>query len=378
LNFYYCFLFVCLSASLSAQGNAWSIQFAISPGKLIKHSEKMDYKPTGFSQFVELNLTYHTQGKSDWENHYNLPRMGLGLRYLDLGQPSEILGNGYAFFPFIDFGFFEKQKSSLRFMIGCGLAYLDKIYHIKYNSHQTAIGSHWNNLTSFQFRYEHQFYKTNFLFAGISLSHISNGAYQAPNLGLNFVSAKFGYSFHLKQSASSVISSTTSAIQSSYSKYSWSIEYGMTLKEGRTPGGPKFLIQWYMLDAGYQYNGFKSWRLGFEIENNNLDSYFSSYSETRENKKAASSDGLRINSYLAHQWLFGNIGLTFRTGYEFKRNNNLDGYPIATKLDLCYVMPFQLISHVRPYLGFSLKAHLDTAEYIGVIAGLRFHKKKTI
>ncbi len=341
----------------------------------------MEFKPSSITQFLELNLTYHTQGKRIWEKQYNLPRMGLGLRYLDLAQPSEILGNGYTFFPFIDFGLFQKQTSSLRFMIACGFAYLDKIYHIKYNPHQTAIGSHWNNLTSFQFRYEHQFYKSNFLFAGISLSHISNGAYQAPNLGLNFVSATFGYSYHFKQSRSSANllaqSEILSVIPTMYSKYSWGVEYGMTLKEGNTPGGPKFLIQWYMLDFGYQYNDYKSWRLGLEIENNNLDSYFASYSETSINKKAASADGLRINSYLAHQWLFGNIGLTFRTGYEFKRNNNLDGYPIATKLDLCYVMPFQLISHVRPYLGFSLKAHLDTAEYIGLMAGLRFNKKKT-
>jgi hypothetical protein len=155
-----------------------------------------------------------------------------------------------------------------------------------------------------------------------------------------------------------------------------SIEYGITLKEGQIPGGPKFLIQWYMLDVGYQYNDYKSWRFSIEVEQNNLDAYFASYSETRENKKAASKEGTRINTYLAHQWLFGNVGMTFRTGYEFRRNKSLDGYPIATKLDLCYIMPFQLLYHLRTYVGVSLKAHLDTAEYIGAMAGLRFHKKK--
>lgn len=344
----------------------------------------MNFTPGGFAHFAELDFTYQTQGKREWETYYKLPRMGFGLRYLDPGQPSEILGHGFAFFPFIDFGFLQRKNSSLRFMIGCGLTYLEKIYHIKYNSEQTAIGSHWNNLTTFQFRFEQRMIHSQFLFAGISLSHISNGAFQAPNLGLNFVSATLGYSFPfvpVKRKTTVSDSSTFSSGKSFFpSKQSTSlsvaIEYGLTLKEGHTPGGPKFVVQWYMVDLGYQYNDYKSWRLNLEMERNNLDTYFASYSENRENKKEAASDGLRINCYLAHQWLFGNIGLTFRTGYEFRTNKSLDGYPIATKLDLCYIMPFQLTSYIKPYLGFSLKAHLDTAEYIGVMLGFRFQKMK--
>jgi hypothetical protein len=340
----------------------------------------MNFTPDGIAHFVEFDVTYQTQGKRDWETYYKLPRMGLGIRYLHPGQPTEVLGHGFAFFPFMDFGFFQRKNSSLRFMIGCGLAYLDKIYHIKYNSEQTAIGSHWNNLTTFQFRFEQKIHNTQYLFAGISLSHISNGAFQAPNLGLNFISGTLGYSFQLKENTKTSLnpdSAKTNSIKHNASlNLSAAIEYGLTLKEGRTPGGPKFLVQWYMIDLGYQYNNYKSWRLNLEIEQNNLDTYFASYSENRENKKEAASDGLRINCYLAHQWLFGNIGLTFRTGYEFRTNKSLDGYPIATKLDLCYIMPFQVTSYIKPYLGFSLKAHLDTAEYIGVMLGLRLQKMK--
>src|SRR6185436_15842892 len=106
------------------------------------------------------------------------------------------------------------------------------------------IGSHWNNLTTFQFRYEHVLYKKNFLAGGVSLSHISNGAFKAPNLGLNYISAILGYSFHFKPYVFSTSSTTLSAISSVSSMISASVEYGITLKEGQIPGGPKFLIQW--------------------------------------------------------------------------------------------------------------------------------------
>ena len=394
MNSYFGLLFCFLSALLSAQESNLSVQIAQSPGMLIKHTRKMNFNPTGLSQFTELNLTFHTKGKRAWESYYHLPRLGLGLRYLDLGKPSEILGTGYAFFPFIDFGFFQKQQSSFRFMIGCGLAYLNQTYQIKGNPSQTAIGSHWNNLTTFQFKYEHSLYKTHFLSAGVTLSHISNGSFKAPNLGLNFVSVTFGYAYHFKSSELSFSSdssaksaflsafpfdsSASSAFPSAFpSALSWMLEYGMTLKEGKIPGGPKFLIQWYMLDFGYQYNEYKSWRFGVELENNQLDAYSASYSEIRENKKAAAPEGRRYNFYLAHQWLFGDVGLTFRTGYELKSIHS-NTYPIATKLDLCYIMPFQLMTSVRPYIGFSLKAHLDTAEYIGAMAGFHFYKMKSV
>lgn len=357
-----------------AQENTWSIQISDSPGKLIKHTDKFKFKPSGLSRFYELDVMYHTQGRQDWEIYNRLPRIGLGVRYMHLGAPSEILGDGFSFFPFIDFGFFQKKKSSLRLKMGTGLVYLNKTYHIKYNSSQTAIGSHWNNLTTFQCRYEHALIKMHFLSAGISLSHISNGAFKAPNLGLNFISAIFGYSFHFQPATKKLALSTPEDVNPHFfepdnssvnSTISMSVEYGITLKEADIPGGPKFFVQWYMLDVGYQYNNYNSLRLSVDLEQNRLDIY-----------KEPLSDGKRLNIYLAHQWLFGDVGLTFRAGYEFIKFKKLNNYPIVSKLDLCYIMPFQLLQYARPFLGFSLKTHLDTAEYIGVMAGIRYHNNK--
>lgn len=361
-----------------AQGKKWSVQFAVLPGKLLKHSEKMKFIPSGYSKFMELDLAYQTQGKKRWERYYHYPRIGFGFRYLDFGAPVNVLGKGVSFYPYLDLGFFQRANFSGRFIIACGLAYLDHPFHIKNNPLQTAIGSKWNNLTNFQLRFEHKFLQNKLLYTGVSLSHISNGAYQAPNLGLNFLSVILGLAFDSHRPVDDFRSGkiVKEDFSRNLTKFSFSIETGLTLKEIRIPGGPKYLISWYMLDAGYQYNDFKSWRLSLDIEKNHLASYFSDYTELRPNKKSASKDGLRLNAYLAHQWLFGNIGLTIRTGYQFLRKISLDDYPVVTKLDLSYIVPYSIKNTIKPYVGVSLKTHFGTAEYIGLMAGLRIHNEK--
>ncbi len=376
MKFYLFFiLFLFDFATAYTQNNNWSFQFNYLPGKLFKHSDKMLFNPNGLSQFAEFNIQYQTKGEKAWQQFYKCPKLGLGFRYLHFGSPSQILGSGYSVSPFIDFSLKEFNNSSLRFKISCGLAYLEKTYHLKNNPLNTAIGSHWNNLTSFQLVYEWRIHNSNLLSAGICLSHLSNGAFKAPNLGYNFISAALGYSFQLKAFAKDSKSVADLDVKPSKgSAYSLETQYGISLKEGIIPGGPKFLIQWYFFDIGYQYNPFKSFRIAAEIENNNIDSYFASYSEVKPNKKSAGKDDWSINTYLAHQWLFGPVALSFRVGYEFNRAKTIEYSPFISKLDLYYVVPFHFLQNIKPYVGFSLKAHLDTAAYIGILGGIRFYK----
>jgi hypothetical protein len=226
--------------------------------------------------------------------------------------------------------------------------------------------------------YEHPFNKSNKISAGICFSHISNGAFKAPNLGYNFVSVSLAYSFPLKsldpKSTLDKLDQDPILESIPQSLFSFESHYGLSLKEAVIPGGPKFLIQWYFIDVGYQYNPYKSVRLAAELENNNIDSYFSSYSELKPNKKSAGKDDWSFNTYLAHQWLFGSISLAFRMGYEFNSTKTIEYSPFITKLDLGYIFPYTILSNIRPVLGFSLKAHLDTAAYIGLLAGFRYTK----
>lgn len=375
---FFCLYFFISPNLIYSQGKNWSVQFSALPGKLIRHTEKMKFNPSGYSKFLELDIVYQTNQLNSWEQFYNFPRIGFSLRYLNLGEPNAILGHAYSFAPFLDLGFLQEKNYSFRFLIACGLAYLNRPYQINRNPLQTAIGSNLNNMTSFQLRFEHKILKNQLLFAGIALSHLSNGAYQSPNLGLNYLSGILGLGFVSNRPEIDNSEKSNCFKIPKRSKFSYVLETGMTLKESRIPGGPKFLINWYALDFGYQYHDYKSWRLSAELENNHLASYFSDYSEVKPNKQSAWTDGLRFNTYLAHQWLFGNLSMSCRMGYQFLRNISLGDYPVVTKLDLSYIVPVSIIKNLNPYFGLSLKTHFGTAEYIGVMTGLRLHLDKKI
>lgn len=369
----FCLIFSC---HLTAQFSNWTLQAAYVPGKLSKHTEKMLYDPSGIASFAELDLVYQTQGNFAWERYYKLPRYGISMRYLDLGKPREILGDGFSIAPYMDFGFLQHRTYSIHFLIACGLAYLNLPYDIKTNSRQTAIGSHWNNHTSFQIRVEHSFLTKHALFLGASLSHTSNGAYKSPNLGLNYLSGVVGIGLNSQkqQTYERLQDNLVSEIDKGDPHFSFQLEWGATWKETRIPNGPKYLINYWTTDFGYQYTNYKSWRIAVDMENNHLASYFSDYTELRNNKKQAAKDGLRLNVYGGHQWLFGGISLSLKAGYQFLRNISLDDYPVVTKLDLCYLVPYAFLNRVKPYLGISLKTHFGTAEYIGVMVGLRLDR----
>ena len=370
------FIHCIFSCQLIAQVSNWTIQAAYLPGKLSKHTEKMLYDPRGIANFAELDFVYQTQGSFAWERYYKLPRYGVSMRYLDLGKPHEILGNGFSIAPYMDFGILQHQSYSFHFMIACGLAYLNLPYDIKTNSLQTAIGSHWNNHTSFQIRFEHTLMKKHAVFFGMSLSHTSNGAFKSPNLGLNYLSGVLGIGLETQKQKTyeRLQNIQVSESEKGATHFSFQLEWGATWKETRIPNGPKYLINFWTSDIGYQYTNYKSWRLAVDIENNHLASYFSDYTELRKNKKQAAKDGLRLNVYGGHQWLFGGISLSLKAGYQFLRNISLDDYPVVTKLALCYLVPYAFLNRVKPYVGISLKTHFGTAEYIGVMAGLRLDR----
>lgn len=366
--------FICFQ--LSAQFSNWSLQAAYVPGKLLKHTEKMLYNPSGIASFTELNLVYQTQGNYSWESYYKLPRYGISMRYLALGKPQEVLGEGFSLAPYMDFGILQHKNYSFRFLIACGMAYLNLPYDIKTNSLQTAIGSNWNNHTSFQIRFEHSFLQKHAVFLGMSLSHISNGAFKSPNLGMNYLSGVMGVGLYAqKQKTFDRLQKVLeSGINPGAAHFSCQFEWGATWKETRIPNGPKYLINYWTADLGYQYTNYKSWRFAVDVENNHLASYFSDYTELKKNKKQAAADGLRLNAYGGHQWLFGGVSLSLKAGYQFLRNISLDDYPIVTKLDLCYLVPYAFLNSVKPYIGISLKTHFGTAEYIGLMAGIRLDR----
>ena len=366
---YVSFYFLCLSCCIGQKNRPFGYQIGFQTSKLVAHNSRFAFEPKGFGYFIDGSIYYQTTGRKLWEKIYHFPRYGLQLKYLYLGQPNELLGRAFGIYPFFDFTIKQNRNSSFSFLIGCGLAYVNKPYDIKINPFQNAIGSYWNNITTFQFRWNINQNKAYGLYSVLALHHISNGAYKYPNLGLNFFSIGAGInSLPFRMKKNDLVDSLH------HTKWSFSILSGGAIKEAKIPGGPKYPIQMLGLDIGYEYRTFKSVRIGIEYEHHKLSSYFASHTEIKPNISSAWLEGLRLQIYGSHEWLVGPASIEVRMGYQVLNSGLLAGYPVFNKLIFQYQIKLPKSSPFYLTSGVALKTHYGVAEYIALIAGVRWQK----
>ncbi len=358
---------LCLFAQVLAQNPwQWSVEYNLAT--LRKHTPRMVFTPSGAAHGLELKLFKRTAGNKRWENYYNAPSYGFMAKFFYLGAPREILGNAYSFYPFIEFNIGKK----LHLFLSDGIAYFPKPYNIKTNPNQNAIGSHWNRSVCFKALWNVYNFKRLSFFSGVGITHYSNGSIKSPNLGLNFPSIDF----QMRQN--SVINSEFIKQKNNerlFKKWSFSLLYGIAMKELKVTGGPKFFVYTLAVDGGYHYSDFKSIRVGIEEEYHNVSPYF--YIHTvNVDKIDPFKVALRHQVFVSHEWQIGQSAISLSTGYRLNKEVVLGGYALYNKLIVSYRFP-KIIKRIEPSLGMILKVNYGVADHLALCLNLRWHKTKT-
>lgn len=365
--------FLLTAICVKSQNHIKTYQVAFQSAKLIHHTKKFAFESNGYSLFLDAKICAQTNGKKAWQQYYGYPRYGINLVFHDLGNPSILLGNAIGIYPFFDFGFLHRRKSSCRFVIGSGATYVFKPYNIKTNVAQNAIGTHWNNSATFQLKYEYNIYRKINLFFGIGLSHISNGGYAYPNLGLNYYSFIAGLGYN-----SNYARIKTLYNKHSQSKWSLSLIYGIAYREIKVVGGPKYPVRIFSLEPAFHYNNFKSIRTGIEIEYHFVSAYFAAHTELANDINSAFKAGLRLQGFVGHEWLIGPVSIELRIGYQFLKSSIYAGYPLYNKFVIQYHLPITLAKYFKVQTGIALKTQYGVAEYISINSGIRLKNYRLI
>lgn len=173
------------------------VDLRINYAFFVHHHFEMTGYPKHFPMF-ELSLQKQTYGNKLWHSYFNYPVVGVTAFYSSLGN-SEIIGNAYAIYPFIDFPFNKSKVNIFSFRFGVGAGYITKKFEPLENYHNTSIGSSVNAAINLTFQYQHKLserFKMS-LFAG--LTHFSNGCSSYPNSGLNIINAGISTTYLLKE-----------------------------------------------------------------------------------------------------------------------------------------------------------------------------------
>jgi hypothetical protein len=183
-------------ADLSAQNQIVGLSIAPQVGFLLPHRSTMAHLNTGHSYGGKLSTVFQTNGTKQWHHDFLFPRIESDIFFYDLGNP-EILGNAFGVQSGLYLPFFRGKSWSFGSLLGFGIAYITKTYDSEENPKNNVIGSHFNTIANLGIRVEKQFHH-NSIGVEISMTHLSNGAYKLPNLGINLPFLGFNYTHFLE------------------------------------------------------------------------------------------------------------------------------------------------------------------------------------
>jgi hypothetical protein len=190
------FILVGHSTHLHAQKHNYGVLFSPRVGYLMPHRSTMAHLVRHHAFGAELSAVLQTNGEKQWHHDFNFPEISLGLFYGDLGN-REILGHAVGLTGGIYLPFFKKNGWSLGTDLEVGLGYVTKHYDVETNPKNNAIGSHVNCIVGFGLQFEKKFVQ-HALGLKVSMTHLSNGAFRLPNLGVNLPFVALNYTYYIK------------------------------------------------------------------------------------------------------------------------------------------------------------------------------------
>ncbi len=185
------FLLSCTHSFSQTNSTNWptgdsSEKFHVVPqvmfGQIVPHREEMQHLIQGQSIGMSIQLL-RRKNFSWWGMYQRQPITGVELYWSTTGNPKQ-LGNQFAL-NYMMYRPYISSKRSLFYGMGLGLGYSTKTWDLINNHQSPVISTHLNASMVLHVQYPIvQTEKTDWLL-GLRMTHLSNGAYQLPNLGTN-------------------------------------------------------------------------------------------------------------------------------------------------------------------------------------------------
>lgn len=355
----------------SAQQQAWSgfgIESNIMIGKMIRHTPNFTGPIPAHSYSCEVNLVKKTYGQKDWQQRRNYPQLGLGLYYTNYNNAA-VYGQVFGLFPNIQLNLIRHGHFEWTLRAGMGLCYDTRPYQRlnTTNTENVAIGGHWNNISPFSTDIRWSLDQHWDLQAGINFSHVSNAAFQQPNLGINMYGAHIGIRYFPVTSRPDKRHRDLSPL-----KNRWLVQAraGMSFVENNPADGPLNPVYIGAIYASKRYWSKNKVYAG-------LDYYYHSETYARlktiEHFKGSEySKSTQAAVFLGNEFLVGHLGILFQLGYYLHK---MDAQPQNLYQKLggnFYLVQIEKGPVKEVFLSALLKTHSAKAELFEMGLGIGF------
>jgi len=356
-------IFLLIAATSTAQNptdsvRRWAVALAPHYGFIVPHTKQMEHLITGHSFGGNVSLFRPVTGKSYWHHAYNKPEQGFDFSFINTGNMRQLgvqLSSSFLLnLPLTrkkrDFGVDGHARNFRHWLgLGIGLGYATRNWDLE-NNHQAAIlGSQSNIALALQYSVRIIKFSSGEIRGGLRISHLSNGAYQLPNLGTNNAGLFISYVLNNEKKAS--ILSEISKPEVEKFRYTFGVLGGM--KEIPPPNGIKHGAFVFSALAEKRISYKSSFGLGLDVLYN---SSLKILMERRSDESVSSSDVLQLGGIFSYTMHFNAFELKMQQGFYLRDNWKTDG-----SLYHRFGLRYRINSHL--YTQLTLKTHFAKADY---------------
>lgn len=166
-------------------------------GFLAAHRGVMSHLPKEPALGVEISLYKHFGGSKVWHEPYKYPYAGVTLFSSTVGN-NAILGQALGMYGFMEFPMNNGKNHRLTGKLSAGLGYISKVFNQETNPKNDAMSTHINALICLGIQGRVRLADRHELIYSFDLTHMSNGAFKVPNLGINLPYIGLGYAYKVK------------------------------------------------------------------------------------------------------------------------------------------------------------------------------------
>jgi hypothetical protein len=336
----------------------WSLAVSPQGGFVIPHHKSIAHLIQGHSVGCHLYAKKLVNGSNYWHEAYNVPEHGVDATYISTGNPGQ-LGNQFAVSYFLNLPLNGKRYVDdwLRIStpgyrhwlgLGLGMGYATKRWDLQENHQAAVLGSQGNVAISLQYSGRIAAFNTGEIRAGIRLTHLSNGAFQLPNLGTNNAGLFLSYVVGGNRSSfMKIIPAPT------IEKYILSFGLVSGLKEIPPPTGRKYVAAVFSLLGERRVSYKSAFGVGMDVL---FDSSVKPLVKQRTDYVIRDVEALQLGALLSYSLFFDRFSLKIQQGFYLMDKQRLNG-TLYHRAGLRYAIGKNF------YAQLTLKTHFAKADY---------------
>lgn len=354
-------LSVCISAPSWSQDRGVADSTSVHAGfqghfgSILPHSSAISHLTDTWLWGFQADLSRIRITRASWNACNCYSQNGISISYFNFNNP-EVLGSA------VNIALFAEPQLTLTRMnlslrAGAGVSYVTKVFHPDDNPENLFFSTPWSGLLLAQLNGRYRLNRTWLLRIGASYQHVSNGGQRQPNKGMNFPTLDLGVDYSLRyvplprrqklrladksvRYYAGVFHNTRSVDESDFQE---------TDRKGVVG-----------LQGGFYVPVTRMHAAGIGVE----ASYDGALKE-RARDQGESFDHHVVSALLRHHFLFGRFDFSQALGLYLHKE-----YPTPAEVFQRYALHYRVWRGFQ--LGFSMKAHLHTAEQMDVRLGYFF------